>query len=155
MSETTPSDRSAALLLETHHQRLDEMLVEVDLMADAENWPGAKRLFERFRGELQQHMRLEEELMFPTLEATGSVPLGPTVVMRAEHASIRQFLANVEAALTEERPISRTTTELAAQLGAHNLKEERVLYPAFERTASAATRRALAAEVDTLLREPE
>ena len=103
---------------------------------------------------MEEHIRLEEEMMFPTFEANASMPRGPTVVMRAEHAAIRQFLADVEAALSAERPISRTTADLKAQLGAHNFKEERVLYPAFERTASAATRTALAAAVDALLRGP-
>ncbi len=154
MTEATTSDLSAAMLLEIHHQRLDEMLDEIELMADAENWKDAKRRFDGFRREMEEHIRLEEEMMFPTFEAEGSMPRGPTVVMRTEHVSIRQFLADVEAALTEERPISRTTAALEAQLSVHNFKEERILYPAFERTASAATRMALAAKVEALLRGP-
>lgn len=152
MTETTTSDLSVAMLLELHHQRLDEMLDEVELMADAENWKDAKRRFLGFRRELEEHIRLEEEMMFPTFETNSSMPHGPTVVMRAEHVTIRQLLANVEAALTEKRPISRTTVELEAQLGAHNFKEERVLYPAFERLASVSTRMSLATKVETLLR---
>jgi len=154
MTEATTSDLSAAMLLEIHHKRLDDMLDEIQLMADAENWTRAKGRFDGFRRELEEHIRLEEEMMFPTFEADGSMPRGPTAVMRAEHVSIRQFLVDVEAALTEERPIGRTTAELVVQLGAHNFKEERVLYPAFDRTASAATRMALAAEVEALLRGP-
>ena len=51
MSETTTTkDCSAAMLLELHHQRLDETLVEIELMADAENWPGRSGATRDFAG---------------------------------------------------------------------------------------------------------
>jgi len=152
MNLTITNDQSAGMLLELHHQRLDDMLDDIELCADAENWSEAKRRFAGFRRDIEEHIRLEEELIFPIFEANAAMPHGPTVVMRAEHVAIRQTLAAVEAALADERPISRTTAELEAQLAAHNFKEERVLYPAFERLAAAATRAALAATVEALLR---
>src|SRR5215831_13013195 len=150
MSESTTTDLSTAMLLELHHRRLDEMLVETELLADAEKWAEAKQRFDGFRRELEEHIRLEEEVMFPAFEACG--PSGPTAVMRAEHGAIRQLLASVAQALADERPISRATTDLTGQLGAHNFKEERVLYPAFERLVPATTRTALARQVEALVR---
>ncbi|HLK92658.1 MAG TPA: hemerythrin domain-containing protein [Polyangia bacterium] len=151
MTETIPRELSAAALLELHHRRLDDMLDEVELSADAESWSDAKRRFEVFRREMDEHIRLEEEVMFPALERAAPVLRGPTVVMRSEHLAIRALLAAVGAALAEERPISRTTAELEAQLGPHNFKEERVLYPELERVALGPVRTGLAASVQALL----
>jgi|SRR6185312_8214888 DUF438 domain-containing protein len=88
---------------------------------------------------------------FPAFEKDASMPEGPTTVLRAEHVTIRAFLAEVDKALTETRSVRQTTAELEAQMGAHNFKEERVLYPAFERLAPASARTALATELEALL----
>jgi iron-sulfur cluster repair protein YtfE (RIC family) len=152
MTDPDTSNLGAAILLEQHHRRLDDLLDEVERLVDAENWKEAKLRFERFHRELEEHIRLEEEVMFPAVEAHAAMPHGPTVVMRQEHVGIRQSLMSVYTALTQERPISQTTTELEAQLGDHNFKEERVLYPMFERFAPGGIRTALAGKVEALLR---
>lgn len=154
MNVATTRDLSAAMLLELHHQRLDDLLDDVELMADAESWQDARRRFDAFRRELEAHIRLEEEMMFPSFEQDAPMLRGPTMVMRAEHAAIKAFLEEVAGALTEERAISRATAELERRLAAHNFKEERVLYPAFERTAPSSARAALTGEVEALLRGP-
>jgi hypothetical protein len=51
--------------------------------------------------------------------------------------------------------VSRATAELEARLGAHNFKEERILYPAFERVVAPGARAALAQQVEALLRASE
>jgi regulator of cell morphogenesis and NO signaling len=150
----TTRDPSVAMLLELHHRRLDDMFDEIELMAEAQRWQEARRVFEDFRRELEAHIRLEEELMFPTFESDAPTLRGPMMVMRAEHAAIRAFLTEVAGALAEERAARRAMAELEAQLDAHNVKEERVLYPAFERTAPPSVRAALAAEVEALLQGP-
>jgi iron-sulfur cluster repair protein YtfE (RIC family) len=142
------------MLLELHHRRLDDMLDDVERMADGEKWQDAKRRFEVFRLELEAHIRLEEELMFPAFGQDAMMLRGPIMVMLAEHAAIKTFLEEVAQALSEERAISRATTDLEAQLGTHNMKEERVLYPAFERTAPVSLRAALASKVEALVRGP-
>jgi iron-sulfur cluster repair protein YtfE (RIC family) len=151
MPQTIPPDLTAAALLERHHRRLDDMLDDVEMMADAERWSDARRRFDAFRHEMEEHIRLEEEVMFPSLERGAPMLQGPTTVMRTEHLAIRAFLTEVGKALVEERPISRTTAELEAQLGAHNFKEERVLYPEFERLALASVRTGLAARAVALV----
>jgi len=154
MTDATTPDQSAAMLLELHHRRLDEMLDDVELAADAESWKNANRGFKLFRHELEEHIRLEEEVMFPAFEAATSVREGPTAVMRHEHVAIRALLSEIEQALIEERPISRLVAALESQLGSHNFKEERVLYPAFEQRAPISVRAGLATELSALLRGP-
>ena len=151
MNESIDHELSAATLLEQHHRRLDDMLDDVELMADAENWKHGQRRFDEFRREMEAHIRLEEETMFPAFERDPTTSRGPTIVMRAEHDAIGGLLEGVQRALIEERPISRMSAELKAQLGAHNFKEERILYPAFERTAPVPVRAALAAQTQALL----
>lgn len=62
---------------------------------------------------------------------------GPTVVMRAEHRQIHQLLdriqAAVEATSAEGEEAERALVDI---LTSHNMKEERVLYPAIDQAIS-------------------
>ncbi|MGE2691492.1 hemerythrin domain-containing protein [Mycolicibacterium pulveris] len=89
---------------------------------------------------LRRHIYLEEEYLFPPLRAAGMV--GPVMVMVHEHAQMWPLLDQIDESLTHA---STATTaqlcrELLALLGAHNWKEERILYPQADDTLSAADR---------------
>jgi iron-sulfur cluster repair protein YtfE (RIC family) len=80
---------------------------------------------------LERHFRLEEEMLFPELEAAHPGAGGPTSVMRMEHRQMRQLLADLaEAAAAGDRLECAgilETLHLVAQQ--HNAKEEGILYP--------------------------
>ena len=149
--ETLVREVPVSLVLELHHRRLDDMLDRVEMDVEIGNWSEARTAFARFQAELAEHMRIEESMMFPSFEAFSRSPGGPTAVMRAEHGQIRQFLTVLEGLLGDEQPIDEATSALETLLTAHNAKEERVIYPMFERHAPPEAYWALDLELRSLL----
>jgi iron-sulfur cluster repair protein YtfE (RIC family) len=128
-------EQPVSLVLELHHRRLDEMLDRVKKAVDIGSWSDARSGFARFQSELETHMRIEEDLMFPSFEAITGTGFGPPAVMRAEHGQIRGLLTSIEGLLRDEQAIDEAAGALETLLPAHNTKEERIVYPMFERHA--------------------
>lgn len=62
---------------------------------------------------------------------------GPTFVMRHEHRQIEEHLLAIGRNVTEQNTGNDQSEQaLLALLGAHNLKEERVLYPAIDQVTT-------------------
>lgn len=129
-----PRGGSISEFLGWDHDRLDALLGEVLDLASAGSRVEASARFGEFRTGLLRHIRMEEEILFPTFEkVTGIRGGGPTSQMRVEHEQIKGLLARVSDALatpegvtSELGPLHAT---LLAVLGEHNEKEERVVYP--------------------------
>lgn len=116
------------------HDRLDglfQQFQEYKLSDQAK----ARHFFEQFRSGLDRHIRWEEEILFPLFEDKNNMHgVGPTAVMRAEHIQIRDLLKIIGQRLSEGS--SKTDQEeafLQGHLGIHNMKEEKILYPAIDR----------------------
>lgn len=110
------------------HDEIDAILEKVE-----RGVPGKLAQFELFDRRLERHIRWEEELLFPAAErAEPSLADGPIAVMRVEHDHIRRLKRAVLEALRagDEATARLNLDELRAILGGHNVKEERVLYPA-------------------------
>jgi iron-sulfur cluster repair protein YtfE (RIC family) len=144
---------SPSLILELHHRRIDEMLERIAIAIELASWGEARLLFARFRAELEEHIRIEEQVMFPSFEAFTRAYGGPTVVMRAEHADIARGMDALEDRLDREQPAADALELLQALLASHNAKEERVLYPMFERHAPPEAYSALLDELAPLLQQ--
>ena len=66
---------------------------------------------------------------------------GPTFVMRAEHRQIGQQLEAIHGKVADQNPDSDQEEQVLLELlGSHNMKEERVLYPAIDQLTSAEDR---------------
>lgn len=143
-------EHPVGLVLELHHRRLDGMLDRVEMAAEIGSWSEARSSFARFQTELEEHMRLEEDLMFPLFELFR-LSGGPAAARRAEHEQIRGLLGSFEAALRDEQPIDEPAGALEALLSAHNAKEERIVYPLFEGHAPGETYAALDLELRRLI----
>ena len=102
----------------------------------------AKEAFKAFKFGLQRHIVWEEDVLFPLWEEkTGMSQGGPTFVMRAEHRQIGQQLEAIHDKVAEQNPDSDQEEQaLLDLLGTHNMKEERVLYPAIDQLTSAEER---------------
>jgi iron-sulfur cluster repair protein YtfE (RIC family) len=127
---TTPV--SVTELLGFDHRCLDAVLADTKRCLHAGDLRGAAACFASFRRGLEHHIAVEEEILFPALEAAaGAAALGPLRVMRVEHADILRLLAEVTACLergSADGP-APPLAALTARLYAHNGKEERILYP--------------------------
>jgi regulator of cell morphogenesis and NO signaling len=126
---------------EQDHDRLDELFKTFQKMKRSD-FAKAKEAFKAFKFGLQRHIVWEEDVLFPLWEEkTGMSEGGPTFVMRAEHRQIGQQLEAIHDKVAEQNPDSDQEEQaLVDLLGSHNLKEERVLYPAIDQVTSAEER---------------
>ncbi|MCC6766617.1 MAG: hemerythrin domain-containing protein [Deltaproteobacteria bacterium] len=116
------------------HNRLDEFFDRFQALKGS-NLPDAAANFRQFSDGLLQHIAWEEQILFPAFEErTGMRDSGPTAVMRMEHKQIRSLLDAIGLELRQGRSATESEeAQLRGVLGAHNVKEERVLYPAIDR----------------------
>jgi hemerythrin-like domain-containing protein len=133
MDEETPSTVTSYLTAD--HRRLDKTLDEAVRLAQASDRAAAPEQFRLFQLGLDRHIEIEERLFFPAFEQRSGMTTGPTMVMRSEHAEIRQGVERIGAHLSagDLAAALATMTQLAALLGRHDAKEERVLYPMSDR----------------------
>ncbi len=118
-------------LLSTHHRECDELFAEIEQAISAADWVNASARFEQFEKAMQRHFDVEEAILFPAFEARTGMSMGPTAVMRSEHAQIRELMGAAAEAITardaEEYDGYAETMHIMTQQ--HNMKEENVLYP--------------------------
>ena len=122
---------------EQDHDRLDE-LFKMFQQLKRSDFAKAKEAFKDFKFGLQRHIVWEEDLLFPLWEEkTGMAEGGPTFVIRAEHRQIGEQLEAIHQKVAEQNPDSdQEEQSLLTLLGSHNMKEERVLYPAIDDVTS-------------------
>ena len=113
------------------HRFCDACLVAVDQATAQGDWARAMSEFTSLRNALHGHFSAEESVLFPLFERQTGYYLGPTQVMRSEHAQIRQLLAAAESALNlrDADDYAGHSETLLIMLQQHNIKEENVLYP--------------------------
>ena len=123
------------------HRACDEQYGWAESRVVCGDWPSAKSAFATFVRHLEQHLRHEEDLLFPAIERAVGSTMGPTAVMRSEHAQMRAIVGTMTEAIA-----SRDATgffdyadSLRMLMHQHNLKEESVLYPMAERLLGAGT----------------
>ena len=133
----TSQYRTVADFLETDHRRLDAIMVEIERLLSKRSIDQAANWLNELTHGLDWHINAEEQVLFPMLEQASGEMIGPTAVMREEHRQIRQLLQHASAALRENDAPSASAVldRLGHVLSAHNVKEERVLYPLADQLA--------------------
>jgi iron-sulfur cluster repair protein YtfE (RIC family) len=89
-------------------------------------------------GALRHHIYVEETCHFPVLRKAGL--LGPIMVMLREHGEIWDLLDALDAGVRDGVPVADLTTTwqgLEEIVAAHNMKEERIVYPSGDEMLSA------------------
>jgi iron-sulfur cluster repair protein YtfE (RIC family) len=124
-----------AELLKSRHARCDELFISLEQLCADQYWTSATTVLAAFRAALENHLNEEEQVVFPAFEAATGMTQGPTQVMRVEHAQMRALVAQIESALQgrDSEAISGTAETLLILMQQHNLKEENILYPMFDR----------------------
>ncbi len=122
----------------TDHDRIDALFDDVRVMVDDGELERADHFFADVRAQLLEHIRIEEDVLFPVLEVRVGTFAGPQTVMRREHEKIVAALDRIANALgrqdaAEFRACDR---EIYALLSRHNVKEERIIYPMLDRALS-------------------
>ena len=120
----------------THdHRACDAIWAEVEQAVDNGDDEAAIEAFKRFQTAMIRHLDMEEQALFPALEAAGLPPMGPTQMMRIEHEQFRRMLREMEALADagDAEGLADEGDTLLMLIQQHNAKEEGILYPMAER----------------------
>ena len=131
------------------HDRLDEIFNRFQAFKKQDSQK-ALLLFQELLTGLHRHIRWEEEILFPVFEAQAEMVRdhGPTGVMRNEHRQIKDFLEQIQAKVAEGDSTTEEAEEgLLRVLTAHNVKEEKILYPWIDNCVSDKERASLLARM--------
>jgi len=82
--------------LTEEHRKCDQVYAQAEEAVSKGDWESARRFFEEFKEKTLLHFRKEEEVLFPEFEEKTGIVMGPTQVMRHEHAQARDLLAQHE-----------------------------------------------------------
>ncbi|WP_263772280.1 hemerythrin domain-containing protein [Propionivibrio soli] len=126
-------------LLANDHRHCDDGFAEVEQAVRKGEWDKAEAAFLRFRDAVLRHLDIEENVLFPAFEDRTGMRMGPTQVMRNEHAQMRDLLTLTGVALTQrdaDEYLGNAET-LLILTQQHNMKEENILYPMCDQHLSA------------------
>ncbi len=110
------------------HRRLEQALAASASHVQAARWDAAAEAFAGFRGGIERHMAVEEQVLFPAVENGAETPL----ILRKGHRDLRVFFDEIEDALSarDAEEYRRIAASMRALLERHDEKEESELYPA-------------------------
>lgn len=124
------------------------------------DWQQARELFEPFARDVALHIRKEEQVLFPVLEAYLPRDVGPLAVLRGEHRDISGHLGNLLESLgvLVSEPENRRARQSFLNAGHailqlvydHLYKEDRVLLPMVARFLSPERDAHLLQQMETL-----
>lgn len=121
--------------LGSDHRACDDLFAAAEENVAKRNWEHGGKLFDQFCKAMERHFAMEEDVLFPAFEAKSGNTMGPTQVMRMEHAQMRTLMNDMKTAVatgnsTDYLGLSETLKVIMQQ---HNLKEENMLYPMSDR----------------------
>ena len=118
-------------LMAADHRRCDDYFAAIERAVAGREWDKAVSEFSCFREAMFQHLEVEESILFPAFEARTGMRMGPTQVMRDEHAQMRELIeaAGVALAAKDVDEYSGNAETLLIMTQQHNMKEENILYP--------------------------
>ncbi|MBI4996407.1 MAG: hemerythrin domain-containing protein [Rhodocyclales bacterium] len=122
---------STTQALPEHHKNCDLLFARAEESAMAARWPECEEAFGRFRAEIGAHFETEEQVLFPAFEAATGSRLGPTQMMRLEHAQMNTLLGQIGQAVAarDADGFAGAAETLLILMQQHNMKEENILYP--------------------------
>jgi hemerythrin-like domain-containing protein len=147
---------SVRALLSGDHRQCDERFVAIERAIVSKQWDEVARLFELFRSAMHAHFEAEELILFPAFELRTGMRMGPTQVMRNEHAQMRELIESASGAIAarDAEDYSGVSETLLIMMQQHNMKEENVLYPMCDQNLSEGSD-ALIDSIASALRTPE
>ncbi|MDE2612771.1 MAG: hemerythrin domain-containing protein [Burkholderiales bacterium] len=123
---------SISTYMQHDHVEIDGIAERATAAAGAGDTGAMAREAALFLQRLEQHIDMEERVLFPAFEErTGMREAGPSVQMREEHVQMRPILDTMRAALAaaDGQSWQRGSQALLEILVPHNAKEEQMMYP--------------------------
>lgn len=112
------------------HRHCDQAFAQAEESIAAGDWEKGSVLFSTFIDSTELHFRKEEEVLFPKFEQATGMAMGPTQVMKAEHAQMRQLFKDMQIAVErhDKESYLGLSETLMIIMQQHNMKEEQILY---------------------------
>ncbi len=122
-------------LLIAHHKKCDDMMLAAKEVAAQLDWTKVDMILRELSTELEKHLSVEEDVIFPAYEKASGIRSGPTQVMRQEHHQMRGLLQTLQQALADQENeiFIKMIDTLIGLMQQHNMKEKQVLYPSCDR----------------------
>ena len=165
LQELTREHEAVLLQVDALQQVLDDMQDGLQ-RADAAPLETAENVVRALRMDLDIHLRKEEAVLFPPLEAHLGREQGPIGVMLMEHEDLRRIMQRLSAAVSllrsDAEPVSRKEAHeemlrwgrgLVGLLRQHIAKEDQCLFPMAASRLEGGQLRALGEEMRVLGRE--
>jgi len=124
--------------MSSDHVRCDELFASAEDAVAQSDWDQGLTRFTEFNNAMERHFRMEEEVLFPSIESATGITAGPTEVMRSEHRQMRNLLAQMSMALEhkDQDDYLGCSETLLIIMQQHNTKEEQILYPIADQSLS-------------------
>jgi hypothetical protein len=110
------------------HEKLEAILEDATCLAEHRLFYTAAKKFEEFQTRQEQHMAVEEDIVFRLLETI--LPGSPVIAeVKAEHQVIRQAMEAARSAILEAswEQFEKVHSDLTAALMAHTRHEDELL----------------------------
>ena len=124
--------------LTNDHRRCDDVFAQMEEKAH-NSLQEAKELTQEFVADMERHFQMEERVMFLEFEAKTGMTMGPTEMMRQEHAQMRNLMKQLLEAIDngDKDKFFGLSETLMILLQQHNMKEEQMLYTMAQQHLSA------------------
>lgn len=121
--------------LGSEHRTCDDLFEQAEASVAQKDWDSARSLFGRFQAAMLRHLLMEEDVLFPAFEACTFNSMGPTHVMRMEHAQMRRLMQDMACTVadSDHGRYLGLSDALYLMMHQHNKKEEVMLFPMLDR----------------------
>ena len=128
---------AVARFLSEDHKQLAFLFKMATLAFDEGRLTDGENAFRQFKVQLDQHLRMEEEILFPKLEHLAEASCGAEILssLRDEHRTIRWLMLQIADILAMGDNPSSAANQLAVLLEEHARAEEPSLYQVIDRVA--------------------
>lgn len=113
------------------HALYENLLSRCRDAAEAEDWGSVDRAIRELATQLERHMTLEEEVLYPAYEASPHAPQGPTRALREEHAAIIRLIQDIARIIgsRDSDAVLESLVQLEYRMITHHEKEEDIFLP--------------------------
>lgn len=117
------------------HKECDAFFSQAENAVSENDWPYAGTQWRAFYDEFEEHLQMEESVLFPQFEHATGMTQGPTQVMRMEHAQMRSLCVKLNLSINfqDKDAYLGNAETLMILMQQHNMKEEQMLYPMADR----------------------
>lgn len=113
------------------HRRYEAMLGQIEERAELEDWSAVRATFERLRREIELHIEMENQVLYPAYETLPATPPEPTAALRREHDEIARLLRDVAHVLdlSSSDLFLEALAALDRAMTQHHKSEEEIFLP--------------------------